>query len=47
MKLLPAEILLEALVMLGCMLEEVPSVTTHPRHEGNSNARFNKHEDAL
>ncbi len=47
MKLSPAEILSKALVILGCMLEEVPSVTTYPCQEGNSNARFNKYEDAL
>ena len=47
MKLLPAEILSEAPVMLGCKLEKVPSVTTHPSQEDNSNAGFNKYEDAL
>ena len=47
MKSLPAKVLLEALVMLGGMLDKVSSVTTCPYQEDNSNAHGNKDEDTM
>jgi hypothetical protein len=47
MKSLPVKILLEALVILVCMLEKVPSVTACPYQEDNSNACVDKDEDTL
>ena len=47
MKSLSAEILLESLVMLGCMLKKVPSVAICPYQEDNSNTCVDKDEDAL
>ena len=44
---LPAKILLEALLMLGCLSKKVPNVTACPRQEDYSNAHVNKDEGAL
>ena len=44
---LPAKILTEALLMLGCLLEKVPNVTACPRQEDYSNAHVNKDKGAL
>ena len=47
MESLPAKILSEALLMLGCLSEKVPNVTACPRQEDYSNANVNKDEGAL
>ena len=47
MKSLPAEILLEALVMLVCMLEKMLSMIICPCQEDNCDAHVNKDKDAV